>query len=741
MADVITRLKVESSEYDSKIQRAAKGLQHLEAATRSAGKTMADASKEEIEFTRAIGQMETVSNDAKGKIGELTKAFTNLSVQYNNLTKQEKQSPYGKALAGSLDQLKGRIKDSKSELSKVEGSLNGFGDVAKQAAGKLGLPIEQLAKFGPYGAAAAVAIKVAADAFKQNELLMDEWGRETEEAKSIYTGFLNALNTGDFSSFFSNINKIRASARAAYDALDELGTFNAFNQIQTEKARTNFTEAATNFREGTGSEEDVRAAADALKTELQTRQEKEQKTYLAAIDNLAATRGVDKQLLEQVLKGDYGSYEEIKMLVRLSQQGGTRRRGRGGQQSEGAQRIAALSEMLNKLSDEELQRIQGLGAQAQRTATEVEQIDKQMVRILGGKDNKTASSKAKELNPMEEAQKKIAELSNEALTADDARKEAIRGEIDLLQKEIAKYKEIQDYVLGIKKTTEEGAFNPAGPDRSPLEKLQNSIRIQQADQASALDSTTLNNLLGLTVKNNISGFDADFSGIMAKMFNGDNIPDSVWQDLADKINEKLKELNLAPIELDVKTGGVKELQKDVAKTTDHVAGAAQAFEALGNAMGQIEDPGAKVAGLIANAIASIASGYGQAVAQAGNGSAGGPWGWIAFAISGLATMISVIAGVKSATAGSYANGGKIPGNSFSGDNMRGVLPNGDLIGLDAGEVVLNRAQQSNLAGQLQGNNPMGNLRLSTEISGSNLRVVLNNDNRQRGGSRNVYGVH
>ena len=37
-------------------------------------------------------------------------------------------------------------------------------------------------------------------------------------------------------------------------------------------------------------------------------------------------------------------------------------------------------------------------------------------------------------------------------------------------------------------------------------------------------------------------------------------------------------------------------------------------------------------------------------------------------------------------------------------------------------------------------NPMGNLRLSTEISGSNLRVVLNNDNRSRGGSRDVYGV-
>ena len=283
----------------------------------------------------------------------------------------------------------------------------------------------------------------------------------------------------------------------------------------------------------------------------------------------------------------------------------------------------------------------------------------------------------------------------------------------------------------------EDTFNPAGPDRSPLEKLQNSIRIQQADQASALDSTTLNNLLGVTVKNKISGLDADFSGIMAQMFNGKNIPDDVWQELADKINEKLKELNLDPIKLNVETGGVETLTNKVAEITDEVESAAAAFSALGNAMGQIKDPGAKVAGMIAEAIASIVSGYAAAVEQAGNGSAGGPWGWVAFAATGLATMIATIAGIKQATAGSYAEGGIIGGNSYSGDNMRGILPNGDIIGLNSGEVVLNAAQQSNLAGQLQ-SNPMGNLRLSTEISGSNLRVVLNNDNRSKGGDRNFY---
>jgi hypothetical protein len=69
--------------------------------------------------------------------------------------------------------------------------------------------------------------------------------------------------------------------------------------------------------------------------------------------------------------------------------------------------------------------------------------------------------------------------------------------------------------------------------------------------------------------------------------------------------------------------------------------------------------------------------------------------------------------------------------------MRGILPSGEMVGLDAGELILNRSQQGAIAGQLQ-SNPMGNLRLSTEISGTNLRIVMNNDNRSKGGDRNFY---
>lgn len=251
------------------------------------------------------------------------------------------------------------------------------------------------------------------------------------------------------------------------------------------------------------------------------------------------------------------------------------------------------------------------------------------------------------------------------------------------------------------------------------------LYLYEADKI--VDLTTFQNLLKAATE---AGMNIDTSYIeetLGQIDMGLGVSDDTWQQLVAQINEQISNLGLDPIELDVKTGGVKSLNKEVEGTIDHVSGAASAFQALGDAMSNIDDPGAQVAGLIAQAIGSVAAGYGAATAQAATM---GPWAWITFAITGLATMISTIAGIKSATAGSYASGGIVPGTSYSGDNT--------IIAANAGEVVLNRAQQTNLAGQLEAGSLPNNLHLSTEISGTNLRVVLDNDNRSKGGSRGAY---
>ena len=95
------------------------------------------------------------------------------------------------------------------------------------------------AGFASASAVTAAALKVMKDAFGASERSVDEWGRMMESGKSLYEGFLHALNTGDISGYLSNINDIVTAARRAYDELDRLGTMRT---IQAPKVSAQQTE-------------------------------------------------------------------------------------------------------------------------------------------------------------------------------------------------------------------------------------------------------------------------------------------------------------------------------------------------------------------------------------------------------------------------------------------------------------------------------------------------------------------
>lgn len=119
MAESIVRLKVESSEYDSKLKRASEGLTRYIEGCRKAGGTLEVVEADTLKYVQALGQMETKSTTAKGRLNEMTRAFTDLSVQYNHLTSEEKSSQFGQAMSASLEQLKARINNTKTELSNI----------------------------------------------------------------------------------------------------------------------------------------------------------------------------------------------------------------------------------------------------------------------------------------------------------------------------------------------------------------------------------------------------------------------------------------------------------------------------------------------------------------------------------------------------------------------------------------------------------------------------------------------
>jgi hypothetical protein len=80
----------------------------------------------------------------------------------------------------------------------------------------------------------------------------------------------------------------------------------------------------------------------------------------------------------------------------------------------------------------------------------------------------------------------------------------------------------------------------------------------------------------------------------------------------------------------------------------------------------------------------------------------------------------------------YTTGGTIP-HANSGYFVGGTHFSGDVtpIMANAGELVLNKAQQGNLASQLQGGG-MQNLNLTATIKGEQIRLALNNNGRRTG---------
>lgn len=248
-----------------------------------------------------------------------------------------------------------------------------------------------------------------------------------------------------------------------------------------------------------------------------------------------------------------------------------------------------------------------------------------------------------------------------------------------------------------------------------------------------VDVTTLENLLNTALT---KGLDIDttyLSSLFESIKLDADIEDSTWEALVAEINAKLKELKLPEIVLDVKTGNISnvttEVTQDAKKSTEAWQQAANAVNNLGGALNNLEDPSAKVAGIIMQAVANIALGFAQAAASPATGAAG-VFGWIAAATAGIATMTATIASIKSAT--KFADGGMVGGNSYSGDNI--------VARLNSGEGVLTANGVRNAQTMAANANTLGNFQLEALISGESLRLVLANNASRRGGSRVQYAI-
>ena len=361
-----------------------------------------------------------------------------------------------------------------------------------------------------------------------------------------------------------------------------------------------------------------------------------------------------------------------------------------------------------------------------------------------GKPGKAVVQKTDTRHPIEreldENKKKIDNLAYESVNAGEERRKEIAAEIEKLKERNAVIEDAIRLAKGEQQKevlpTVETARGTSGLNRPTME----AWREMKQQQLSGLDLSTADGMTAaVKIEADMTSMDtlrdtveaaigqgivlpADaLQGLYESLFDGDNVPDGQIASWVNAINEKLMSAGLGKIEVKIDSGGVKKFISGGEEAKASWKDAARAVQSVGGALAGIEDPAMKVAGTIAQAIAEIALSFASALTKK-ESQAGGVWGWIAAAAAGTATMIATIASIKSATR--HAAGGIVPGNTPSGD-LRPVL-------LNSGELVLNRAQQGNLAEQLQDSRHAQDNAAMPYVTGEMIYLGLSNHLRRLG---------
>ena len=139
MAEVITRFKLETTQFDSKLRDAAKELRDVAKEAERGGKDFNNFSQKSVEAARSLGNVASGAKNTKDRVKDLVGAYNEAAKAYNSLTQAQQQSDFGKALAQSIGQLKDRISEAKQELYGLNDAMGkaGGGGLLSGLGGKM----------------------------------------------------------------------------------------------------------------------------------------------------------------------------------------------------------------------------------------------------------------------------------------------------------------------------------------------------------------------------------------------------------------------------------------------------------------------------------------------------------------------------------------------------------------------------------------------------------------------------
>ena len=733
MADVITRFKLETSQFDSKLRDTAKALQGIAHQAELGGKDFNNFNQKAIETARALGTVQSGANNTKDKLRDLVGSYNDAAKAYNSLTETAKKGEFGQAMSQSLTQLQQRIRETKEELYGLGDGMKGAGGGSLFSSDKLS---GMLQVFGGNVMTKLAGVGVG---FASEMKDMVAQGIELAKAGEGVRLAFQRLGRGDIlqglreatHGTVTDLELMKAAVKFNDFKLplDELGTMLAFAQQKAKDTGQSVDYMVDSIVTGLGRKSLM--ILDNLGLSAS-----EVKERMAETGDM--TKAVGAIIREQMSKaGDYvETAADRATQANVSLQNKMEELGR---------KFAPVEEASNQLWTSMkigiLDVVGGPLARLLNGLTEAGRLKNMLDDMNGGGNGKETQT--------EKALRLLRQYSGGG--------RGIEGKRDLYNRQMASYSRqeekawreanrLREELNGLRRQQKEnglaGNLQPLISDTSRrLEAAENRakafqiIRANYAKGAEGILNPAPDKPAPVVVTNATGGsngntFDASkivFTGgegfkVDPNTLKADPNANflSVWGMMGGDSGLR-KMMGIGKQQTDI--GRVlkeyvnnNENGEEQEKTSEEqLQGIQTMIGSLQSIVGGINQLGIELPQELTNIFG---------VLQTITGIVG--------AIQSMQT-VGTFLGIfhNGGLIGRAAGGMMIPGNSMSGDRLRLPVDGGrGMIGVNSGELILNRAQQGVIASQLEGG--MGAMQLSAIITGEQLRLVLNNNGRRTG---------
>ena len=699
MAENVLKLKVQSEEYDAKIKRAAEGIQHFVKDVRESGSTLKEQGILARAFLKELGNMETVAKGGKQQLREMSNALVTLTDTYRGLSDAEKSSGFGQELNKQIQILTERAGEMQDAMADVQQSItNAASDTRTfdQIAGGM-----QAATAGfqtVTGAAKLMGIQMGDDV---------EVIAKLQAAMAVTSGFQTMQN------MLQKQSALMQGVNALQKEFNILANANPYVLLATAAAAV-----VAAYVAWTSGARDAEKAQKALNGEIEAT-----RTQLSQIDKdtdfsvgVAEAAGKSWKAIHEL------RLEAARTKLQLADMNYDKLAASG---VASAEQMKKAAEMQQKAWDNVMKVLN------EGTIHDVQMRNGKGKR--GGKGSKgtTVEQTEEQLNNAQ-----IEKLSNEYIKATEERRHAIEKEIATLQKRNAEIQKLKDMALGksfdggtlngevvvtgSKMTSINKTFRDAPVNFDSINTYISGIKDQLKNSnlgdemyksltEKLKDATTMSTLLQEMMERGLAGADLETTAqaLKEKLLSPEGIDQTAIQSFIDNLNKQIEEAGGVGMKLNADTGevtdnkgkdkggdGLEDMKKfndGIGKLSGGLSQVTGGLKAIGVEVPKEVD---QVIGVI-NGVSQIISGVSSIISV--------------FQVSAITANTIALGALTSAVTANtfakfipfFANGGIIPhaangyfvgGNSFSGDNTP--------IMANAGELVLSKSQQGNLASML-----------------------------------------